>query len=396
MARLRLKVGIEYEQRNAYSLLQDIADLEQNPGLDRSTVLHDTALRLTNKTLRDVFISGTGSINDFDGLGFTALHWSVMREDMPHVKALLKAGADVNMQTVIQKWSPLHLACMRSSREVSAALLESGAKLELEDYKGRTPLHYIPIRNPKLANLLLSRGADPKHEDDRGDSVLHNMACGELPFISYTRRHDEYRKNMARDTLMAFYDRGVKMDTRNSHGETPTMLLAIRNASIMGHLFEHDLLSFKEPFPLLGWSIMHYAAYYWDYRSIARLYFESEPYGPPPEFDPDAPDHQGITPLDALEYRMFVPDEQREPGVYKPTRKEVTRFVALLSNCRRVNWSEGYYLETKKRFLEDGSRERMEEWLTMQNAQSDQHQSQLWQETDPWWRNLEPPRAAVS
>lgn len=387
IARLKIKVGIGYEQRHMWSMLRDIADLNQNMSLDRSTILHNIALHYTDVSLREVLAKGGVNVNDVDGLGFTALHWSVIREDMSHVTTLLKAGANVNMPTTIQKWSALHLACMRSSCQISTTLIEAGAQLGLEDHKGRTPLHYISIEDADLVQLLLAHGADAKHEDYIGNGVLHNMARGQLPYVFRERR----RQLGAMETMRSFEDRGVKMDVRNPRGETPTMLLAIRNASAMSEMFAHDYLSFKEPFPDSGWNIMHYAAYYWDSASLTHLFFEGEPYGSPPMFDPDALDHQGVTPLDALEYRMFVPDEKREAGIYKPTRKEVATFVALLNSCRYANWDGGHYLETKQRFLEDGSQEKMEAWLTAQNCQKTEHQLQLWQDTDTWWRNIERP-----
>lgn len=389
IAKLKMKAGIDYEQRHVWSILQDIADLDQNSTLNHSTILHDAALQYTDMTLREVLSKGAANIDDVDGLGFTALHWSAMREDLPSVKVLLKTGADVNVPTAIQKWSALHLACMRSSCDISAALIEAGARLDHEDHKGQTPFHYVPFKNSDLVKLLLDHGADAKHEDYHGSSVLHNMARRKPPYQPRTRRREEPQKGV--DTMSYFHSRAIKMDIRNARGETPTMLLAMNNTSVLSEMFAVDLLSFKEPFPDSDWNILHYAAYYWDYHSLARLSFEDEPYQGPPMFDPDAPDHEGIAPLEALEYRMFVPEEEREPGVYRPTRREVKKFVAKLRDCRHANWNGGYYLDTKQRFLEDGSHEKMEAWLAAQDELTTEDELQLWQNTDPWWRDIKRP-----
>lgn len=385
-----MKAGIDYEQRHFWSVLQDIADLDQNSNLNHSTLLHDAALRHTRMGLREVLAKGTENIDSFDGLGFTALHWSIMRDDLPQVKVLLKAGADANLATVIQKWSPLHLACQQSNFEISTALLGAGAKLEQEDYKGQTPLHHIPIRDAGLVGLLLTSGADAKHVDFYGNTVLHSMAWKKPPYLPRTRRHDAPRDGVSTISMLTSHD--ISMDALNTRGYTPTMLLAMRNTSVIGLPDAPGVLSYKEPFPDSGWNIMHYAAYYWDELSLLQMsFYEATLFFGPPGFDPDAPDQQGRTPLEAFEYRMFATDEERMAGVARPTREEVRLFVGLLQDCRTSNWKEGCYLETKQRLLEDGSLKKMETWLRQhdEKRQPSTDRTSLWETTDLWWRDVQ-------
>lgn len=374
-----------------YSVLAAIADLDHNSSLVNSTSLHDAALQSTTSLgIRKVLATSTENINAFDGLGFTALHWSVMRENLAQVQVLLKAGADCNLSTTVQKWSPLHLACMRSSSDISTRLLEAGAKLELEDFKGQTPLHCIPIRDAALVNILLNHGADAKHVDYQGNTVLHNMAGRRPPYLPRTRRNDAPRDGVS--TINMLMGHGAGMDIRNTRGGTPTMLLAMHNTSVLGLPDAPGIMSYKEPFPDCGWNIMHYAAYYWDEHALAQLnFYEATVFFGPPEFDPDAADQRGRTPLEAFEYRMFVTeaDETRMAGVFRPTREEVRLFVSLLRDCRIGNWEDGCYLETKQRFLEDGSQEKMEAWLQQQLETAAEYRSELWQETDSWWRDVD-------
>lgn len=391
IARLKLKVGIDYEQRHVWSLLRDIADLNWNSSLDRSTILHETALHCTNLSLREVLAKNARNINEVDGLGFTALHWSVMRVDLPSVKALLKAGADVNAPTIVQNWSALHLACMQSSLEISTAIIEAGAHLEHEDHDGKTPLHYVPIRRLALVELLLARGAEAKHEDYHGNSVLHSMAWRKPPYLPLARRPDQMEVRRGRETIGTLARRGVDLDAENARGETPLMMLAMRNTGVFGEPFSLGYISFADlRFPQTGWNVLHYAAYYWDLHSLMQLGFgEATIFYGPPGFDPDTRDQHGLTPLDALEYRMFATDEERPAGVFRPTREEVQQFVALLQDCRESNWEEGCYLETKQRFLADGSQDKMDAWVKQQWGATSAYRSVLWQDTDVWWRDVE-------
>lgn len=386
-----MKVGIEYEQRHVWSLLRDIADLNRNSNLDQSTLLHDTAMQYTEFSLREVVAKNAPDINEIDGLGFTALHWSVMLVDLPSVKMLLKAGADVNVPTAVQKWSALHLACMRSSLETSTVIVQAGAHLEHEDHDGKTPLHYVPLQRFALVDLLLTHGADARHEDYHGNSVLHSMAWRKPPYLPGALCPNQEEARRGREAICALASRGVGLNAENPRGETPLMLLAMRNPGWFGEPGSLDCISIADlRFPRAGWNVLHYAAYYWDAHALLQLgFYEAALSGGPPGFDSDAPDAHGRTPLEAFEHRMFAADEARAAGVLRPTREEARRFVELLLDCRESNWHEGCYLGTKQRFLADGSQDKMEAWVKRQLDATSAYRSGLWQDTDVWWRDVE-------
>lgn len=389
-ARLKLAVGTRSEQRHVWSILQEIAGLDQNPSLDRSTTVHDVLLYLKDLTLREVLRKGAGNINDFDGLDFTALHWSVMRLDLPKVKVLLKAGANVNITTVAQKWSALHLACMQSSPEISAALIEARAELDQEDHRSQTPFHYIPITTESLIDLLLAHGADAKHEDYYGNSVLHTMAWRKFPHPP--RKICEEQDGMG--TINKLVSLGVGLNVENASGKTPFTLLAMRNVSVLYRTDEGSLPLGDFICPYSGRNLLHYAAYYWDDRSANKVVQgEADSIFGAVEFDADAPDLNGLTQLDAFEYGMFVTDDERAAGVFRPTRKEVCMFVLRLVECREASWEYGVYLATKQQLLEDGTHEKMKAWLEQVGRLNWRflYDSSLWQVTDPCWRNITQP-----
>lgn len=70
------------------------------------------------------------------------------------VRALVAAGADVESPTIMG-WRPLHSALKRGDAEVSGELLRAGARINVQNAFGRTPLCYADTA--AVARLLLAR-----------------------------------------------------------------------------------------------------------------------------------------------------------------------------------------------------------------------------------------------
>jgi hemoglobin len=76
------------------------------------------------------------------------------------VRALVRAGADVNGCGGVTRATALHMAARRGHVEVARALLDSGAAVNARDRKGDTPLlRAINCRKNGVAQLLRERGA---------------------------------------------------------------------------------------------------------------------------------------------------------------------------------------------------------------------------------------------
>ena len=77
------------------------------------------------------------------------------------VRALVRAGADVNACSGVTRATPLHMAARRGNVEIARALLDAGAAVNARDRKGDTPLERaINCRKSLVAQLLLERGGN--------------------------------------------------------------------------------------------------------------------------------------------------------------------------------------------------------------------------------------------
>jgi ankyrin repeat protein len=87
----------------------------------------------------------------------------------------LKNGANVNAR---DKWgqTPLYFA---QTVPVVKALLQAGAKVNISSYNGNTPLHMVAVRCLPLeaVPLLLERGASPIAQNNARETPVHIAAA---------------------------------------------------------------------------------------------------------------------------------------------------------------------------------------------------------------------------
>ncbi|KAI6189373.1 Ankyrin [Aphelenchoides bicaudatus] len=93
--------------------------------------------------------------------GFTVLHSAIYfnSNNIEIVRKLIELKADINAQTT-NEWTALHLAAMKAGTQLLQLLLDNGAKLEVRDDSGLTPLHHAVSSN-KLENTkwFISKGS---------------------------------------------------------------------------------------------------------------------------------------------------------------------------------------------------------------------------------------------
>lgn len=104
-----------------------------------------------------------------NAIGETALMMAALRGHATWVVRLAERGAVINRAG----WTPLHYAASGPEPKVLALLLERGAQLEALSANGTTPLMMAAGYGAMDgADLLLSRGADPRRRNERGLNAI--------------------------------------------------------------------------------------------------------------------------------------------------------------------------------------------------------------------------------
>ncbi|XP_045766351.1 85/88 kDa calcium-independent phospholipase A2 [Maniola jurtina] len=174
----------------------DFVDIEGN------TVFHYAAA--SNKEIINVLAGQTtASLNLYNKQGYTPLHMACLADAPDCVRALILAGADVNLtaaekrtmlsasytipgivgdvlqdnqpklfqQDMKRGGTPLHWAV---SREVIEALVDKNCDINALNFDARTALHIMVLRGRlECAIALLSRGAEHSTGDNEGNTPLH-------------------------------------------------------------------------------------------------------------------------------------------------------------------------------------------------------------------------------
>lgn len=126
------------------------------------------------------------------------------------MQLLLQNGAKVNTQNT---WggTALQWACDAGTVELVQGLLKAGAKPDLADHDGLSPLmaaaNYEGANFLQIVQLLIQSKATVNQTNKAGDTALH-FASG---------------NNFKPDNVLALLKSGAKVDAMNNLGETPLM-----------------------------------------------------------------------------------------------------------------------------------------------------------------------------
>ena len=109
-----------------------------------------------------------------DRLGRTELHFAANEDEFEKARALITAGARVDLPDD-NGWTPLHFAAQSKSVRIAEALLAAGAPVDPQDSHGNTPLSTAVFNSRgsgELIALLRRHGADPTRENFHGVSPI--------------------------------------------------------------------------------------------------------------------------------------------------------------------------------------------------------------------------------
>ncbi|XP_026574955.1 neurogenic locus notch homolog protein 1 [Pseudonaja textilis] len=142
--------------------------LIRNRATDLDARMHDgttpliLAARLGVEGMLEDLISCHADVNAVDDLGKSALHWAAAVNNMDAALALLKNGANKDMQNNKEE-TPLFLAAKEGSYETAKVLLDSFANRDITDHMDRLPrdiaqerLHHDIVRLLDEYNLVRS------------------------------------------------------------------------------------------------------------------------------------------------------------------------------------------------------------------------------------------------
>jgi ankyrin repeat protein len=143
------------------------------------------------------------------------------------IELLINNGADIHSNQSITKETPLHRICARIKPKIDVVtlLLERGAKVNVENISGKTPVFHCNFSySVELLNLLLKYGADIKHTDKYNNTLLHDdyRICEEENFEEF---------------LKAIISLGFDINSKNNVGHTPLDLC--KNKYIRNILIEY-------------------------------------------------------------------------------------------------------------------------------------------------------------
>jgi ankyrin repeat protein len=120
-----------------------------------------------------------------------ALSAAIVRDDLPALRGLLRAGLDPNfnlddLYRGRSHESPLTLAIFRGRLEAARLLLEAGADPNRPDGSGRRAIH--EARSAQAIALLAESGAAIDARDRQGETALAAAAVrGDLPLVDWLR-----------------------------------------------------------------------------------------------------------------------------------------------------------------------------------------------------------------
>ncbi|KAI3888137.1 hypothetical protein MKW92_024987 [Papaver armeniacum] len=142
-----------------------------------------------------------------DSNGFTPLHLACVRTSVSMVRLLLEAKSDACIVQDQDGRTPLHLAAMKNQGEVMKVLMEEGLPeaIHLRNHRnGETILHFCVKSNTRLKTLklLVNKLVDEQNPnpicinstDNGGNTILHLAAkMGNMKITNYLLLHSNVR-----------------------------------------------------------------------------------------------------------------------------------------------------------------------------------------------------------
>lgn len=144
--------------------------LEDNSSM---TVLGRAALRGSAKKIKAI-LSSVVNPNVTNKAGRAPLHYAASRGDSDIIKALIDAGADVNIRTQKNQKTPLHCAAVKGDVESVRTLMENGANVDSQYNIGRKPSSYT--NNTEIRNIL-------RNKEENVDQIIDSIKSNDIDAV---------------------------------------------------------------------------------------------------------------------------------------------------------------------------------------------------------------------
>jgi ankyrin repeat protein len=203
------------------------------------TPLHGAALAVARITTmgRDRSAYGNGrAVRKAGGSGVSASSAGKLDEALAMVKRLLDAGADPNRQTLYPTSGPVgdvrinpaspgssafHIAADSDCLDLVKMLADRGANPNLLRKDGHTPFSVAVLATDvTIVKEMVARGADLKARYNPTDHFADPVKPISLPRQNQTIMHIAAGAR-APEVIEYLYAQGVRLDSKNSMGETP-------------------------------------------------------------------------------------------------------------------------------------------------------------------------------
>ncbi|UPL04194.1 hypothetical protein LCI18_015128 [Fusarium solani-melongenae] len=161
-----------------------------------------------NTEIADLLISAGANVHATDEDGTTALHRAARNNRTEIIEKLLSAGARVDTRTFRLRITPLHYAAQYDCPDAARLLSRHGGDIDAKDYFGRSPLNVaIKFKSHDTITALLELGADHLLQDHGTLFLYHAVMYGDLKTLRI---------------LAGFELGGIDISTVNRYGRTPT------------------------------------------------------------------------------------------------------------------------------------------------------------------------------
>jgi ankyrin repeat protein len=172
LARAKDQNGVSVIMKATYYGKKDVVTALLDSGVELD--VFEAAATGQTARLRELVANDPSLVNAYSPDGFTTLGFAVFFSQPENVKALLDAGADVNLPSrESMKVTPLASAAAAKQTELARVLIAHGANVNARAASGHVPLHEAAANgNVELVKLLIDSGADANAKTDDGKTPL--------------------------------------------------------------------------------------------------------------------------------------------------------------------------------------------------------------------------------